>query len=225
VLWDVPGLAALVATLFFVQAGMSAISPILPLFVQTLLPGGHGSVASLAGLVVGVSAVTSALAAGVAGKIGDRIGHERVLACCAIGGGLLYLPQALVTSPWQLLVLRGGLGLFTGGLMPGVMATIALRTPLARRGWVFGLTSTATSLGNAVGPVAGAAAATAFGLRASFVLTAAVLTAAGVWVALSLGPRRSRSPSALSRRADDGGRMQHGQRGQRWQRGEPPANA
>ena len=42
--------------------------------------------------------------------------------------------QAFVTTPWQLLGLRALLGIFTGGLFPGVMATIALRSPAARRG-------------------------------------------------------------------------------------------
>ncbi len=194
---DVPGLAALIGTLFFVQAGMGAISPILPLFVQSLLPSDAARVASLSGLILAATAVTSAFAAGIAGKLGDRIGHERLLAVCAIGGGLLYLPQALVTSPWQLLVLRALLGVFTGGLFPGVMATIAIRTPAARRGWIFGVTATATALGNAAGPLAGAWVAGAFGLRAAFVFTAAALTAAGVWVAMSLSPsRRGRSKAA-----------------------------
>ncbi|HZQ98417.1 MAG TPA: MFS transporter, partial [Chloroflexota bacterium] len=100
------------------------------------------------------------------------------------------VPQALVTSPWQLLVLRALLGVFDGGLMPSVMATIALRSPGERRGWVFGLTAAATSLGGAAGPALGAAAADLFGLRASFVLTAVVLTAAGLWAALAVKPMR-----------------------------------
>jgi MFS transporter, DHA1 family, multidrug resistance protein len=187
---DVPGLAALIGTLFFVQAGMGAVGPILPLFVQSLLPSDAAQVASLSGLILGATAVTSAFAAGIGGKLGDRFGHERLLAVCAIGGGLLYLPQALVTSPWQLLALRAILGVFTGGLFPGVMATIAVRSPAARRGWVFGVTATATALGNAAGPLVGAWAAGAFGLRAAFVITAAALTAAGVWVALALSPSR-----------------------------------
>jgi DHA1 family multidrug resistance protein-like MFS transporter len=45
VVLDVPGLGALIATLFFVQAGMSAMGPILPLFVQSLVPAERGSVA------------------------------------------------------------------------------------------------------------------------------------------------------------------------------------
>lgn len=186
VVQEVPGLPALIGTLFFVQAGMSTVGPVLPLFVGSLLPEEHGSVASLAGLILGSAAISSAVAAGFAGKLGDRLGHERVLAGCAIGGGLLYFPQALVTSPWQLLFLRVCLGIFTGGLMPGVMASIALRSPAERRGWIFGLTATAMSLGNAVGPAAGALAAGATGLRGTFVFTAFALTAAGVWVAVAL---------------------------------------
>lgn len=196
---DIPGLAALIGTLFFVQAGMNAVGPILPLFVRTLVPESQGSVASLAGLMLGSTAVTSALAAGATGKVGDRVGHERVLAVCAVMGGLLYFPQALVTSPWQLLTLRAILGIFTGGLLPGVMATIALRTPPTRRGWIFGLTATATALGGAVGPLVGAGVAGAFGLRAAFIVTSLALTAAGFWVALSL-TARPRRPSRSTRR-------------------------
>jgi DHA1 family multidrug resistance protein-like MFS transporter len=196
----VPGLAALIGVLFFVQAGTSAVSPVLPLFVASLLPGDHGSVASLAGLILGATAVTSAVAAGLGGKLGDRVGHERVMAACTICGGLLYFPQALVTAPWQLLGLRAALGVFSGGLMPGVMATIAVRSPAASRGWIFGLTATATSLGNAAGPALSAAAAGALGLRATFVLTGLVTTAVGVWVALALrGPvltQPARRPAA-----------------------------
>jgi predicted MFS family arabinose efflux permease len=51
---------------------------------------------------------------------------------------------------------------------------------------VFGLTATAMALGNAVGPVVGAGAASAFGLRTSFVVTSVALTAAGVWIALAV---------------------------------------
>ena len=187
-----PGLPALIGTLFFVQAGMAAVQPVLPLFVGELIHSEEG-VATVAGLMLGVAAATGAVAAGVAGRVGDRLGHARVVAACSLLAALLYLPQALVTEPWQLLVLRAAQGTFTGGLIPGVMAVIAVRTPVARRGLVFGLTATATALGNAFGPIAGATAASLFGLRGAFVVTAVVLGVAGVWVALSL-----QRPSAAS---------------------------
>jgi MFS transporter, DHA1 family, multidrug resistance protein len=189
VVTQIPGLLALIGTLFFVQAGTSAVQPVLPLFVGELTQN-QENVATMAGLMLGAGAVTGALAAGVAGRLGDRLGHARVVAGCAILGALFYLPQAAVTSTWQLLILRALQGVFTGGLIPSVMAIIAVRTPAARRGLIFGLTATATSLGNAAGPTAGAIAVTGFGLRAAFVMTAAVLLVAGIWVSVALGGQR-----------------------------------
>ncbi|HEV2123990.1 MAG TPA: MFS transporter [Chloroflexota bacterium] len=185
----VPGMLALIGTLFFVQAGMSTISPILPLFVSQIVPEDYPNVATLTGTMLGIAALTGAVAAGVMGKLGDRLGHERVIATSAIVAGLLYLPQAMVTAAWQLVLLRAVLGLFTGGLLPSVMTTIALRTPVERRGIVFGLTATATALGNAAGPAAGAAVASVAGLRGAFVATAVALTIAGIWVAIALSKR------------------------------------
>jgi MFS family permease len=187
---DTPGLGAVIVTLFLVSAAQNAMGPVLPLFVQHLVADAHTQVASVAGLVIGISAVTSAIAAGFAGRLGDRIGHGRLTSACAIAGGLIYLPQAWVVDPYELLAWRAILGLFTGGLMPGTMALVAVQTPARHRGWVFGLTTTATALGGAAGPLAGAMAATVLGLRVTFFVTGAILTAAGVWAAWS-GWRRT----------------------------------
>ncbi len=187
---DTPGLGAVIVTLFFVSTAQNAMGPVLPLFVKHLVDDAHAPVASLAGLVIGIAAVTSALAAAGAGRLGDRWGHGRLMAACAIAGGVTYLPQAFVTGPYELMAWRAVLGLFTGGLMPGTMALVALQTPARHRGWVFGLTTTATALGGAVGPIAGAAAATTLGLRATFVVTGTILTIAGAWAARSERRRR-----------------------------------
>lgn len=180
-----PGLGAVIVTLFLVSTAQNAMGPVLPLFVQHLVADAHAQVASVAGLVFGVTAVTSAFAAVIAGRLGDRVGHGRLMAACAIAGGLTYFPQAWAADPYELLAWRALLGLFTGGLMPGTMAVVAVQTPARHRGWVFGLTTTATALGGAVGPVLGATAATALGLRATFIVTGAVLTVAGLWAARS----------------------------------------
>jgi DHA1 family multidrug resistance protein-like MFS transporter len=115
---QVPGMLALIATLFFVQAAVGVMAPVLPLFVQSLVPEGQGSVASLTGVILGAAAISSALAAGIAGRVGDRIGHRRVLAVCAVGGGLLYLPQAFVTAPWQLLTCASASACSPAGFFP-----------------------------------------------------------------------------------------------------------
>lgn len=186
-----PQLHALVGGLILVQIGQMAASPVLPLFVREL-SGTDENVASTTGAIIGIAAVSSAFAAAFAGHLGDQIGHRRVLIICALGSGLLYLPQAFATAPWHLLVLRGALGIFQGGLIPTAMAIIGLTTPSENRGVVFGLTATAHSLGNAFGPIIGAAFVGIFGLRAAFVVTAVLLTLGGVWLAQrSVGPEPS----------------------------------
>ena len=182
---DTPGLGAVIVTLFLVSTAQNAMGPVLPLFVQHLVADAHTQIASVAGLVIGITAVTSAVAAVFAGRLGDRVGHGRLMAACAIAGGVLYFPQAWVSGPYELLAWRAILGLFTGGLMPGTMAVVAVQTPARHRGWVFGLTTTATALGGAAGPVLGATSATVLGLRATFIVTGAVLTVAGGWAARS----------------------------------------
>lgn len=175
-------LVALIVVLYAVQVGTMVVSPILPLFIQSLTGPGQPA-AAIAGTIIGATAASSALASVVAGRLGDRIGHRRVLTVCAMGAALLYAPQALVATPGQLLVLRVLMGLFMGGVLPSAMAMIGLLTPAENRGWVYGLTASASSLGNATGPLLGALVAASLDLRAVFLVTAGVLLGVAVWVA------------------------------------------
>ena len=205
-----PEVRAVILSLFVVQVGQMAASPILPLFIQELLRNSASagvsasnipigdSIASTTGLILGVTAFTSAAAASVGGKLGDRVGHRRILAIASIATGILYLPQAFVTNTWQLLAVRAILGAFAGALMPVGMALIAMVTPSGSRGWIFGITATATALGVAIGPVIGALIATAFGLRASFIFTSVILCAGGLWITWSLRTQTPAVPSPAS---------------------------
>jgi MFS transporter, DHA1 family, multidrug resistance protein len=160
-------LLAMIVSLFLVQVAGMVISPILPLFIQSL-SGPDQPVASTAGIIMGATAASSAVAAVVLGRVSDRVGYRRILMVCAIGAGLLYVPQMFVRSTGELLVLRALLGLFMGGVMPTAMAIIGLITPPDSRGWVYGLTASASSLGNAIGPLLGASVAATLGFRSVF---------------------------------------------------------
>jgi DHA1 family multidrug resistance protein-like MFS transporter len=160
--------------------GLRVMGPMLPLFVQSLMPG-QERVASVTGLITGARAATGALGAIVMGRIGDRIGHRRVLVACALGAAALYVPQFLVVTPTQLLVLQAAAGVATGGIMASVSATLAQLAPEGRQGVVYGLDSSATSVARAIAPMAGAAIATGLGLRYIF------LCAAGAFALTTLG--------------------------------------
>ncbi len=111
------------------------------------------------------------------------MGHKRVVLIAALGSTALYAPQALVTTPEQLLALRVGLGLFNGALIPSTQAIIGLATPPERRGVAFGVAASAASLGSAAGPLVGAGVAAALGIRWVFVVTALLLMLATGFVA------------------------------------------
>lgn len=165
------------------RLGTRLVTPVLPLFIQTLLPVG-ARVASFSGLVSGVSCVTSALAAAVLGRFGDRLGRRRVLLACAFGATLLYLPQFFVTSPTQLLALQAGVGITTGGTLAMVSALLASLSPKGRQGVVYGVDSSAVSAANAIGPMLGATLVASLGLRSMFLCAAAIFSVAALGIFL-----------------------------------------
>lgn len=160
--------------------GARIVGPMLPLFVQSLMPDGE-RVASITGLITGVGAAASALGAVTLGRVGDRIGYRRVLVACALGAAVLHIPQFFVNTPTQLLILQGAVGVALGGILASVSATLANLAPEGRQGIVYGLDSSAVSMANAIAPMAGAVIATGLGLRFIF------LCAAGIFALAALG--------------------------------------
>ncbi|MHB1131199.1 MAG: MFS transporter [Chloroflexota bacterium] len=194
-----PAIVALIAVVFAIQASTNMVSPIFPLFVQALTPEAR-NVGSTVGFILGAGGVVSAFSAIIIGRFSDRLGHRRVLAICALGAGLSYLPQSMSTDPTQVLVWRACLGLFVGGMLPAAHALMVLRAPASAQGAAFGLTSTASSLAHAVGPLLGALLATQLGLRAVFIAAGTLLLTTGLYAAsMRVRPAPLAPPSPLPR--------------------------
>jgi DHA1 family multidrug resistance protein-like MFS transporter len=178
------------------RLGVRTLGPVLPLFVQSLVPTAT-RIASLTGLISGVQAATSAVGAVTLGRASDRLGYRRVLLVCAGSAALLYVPQFFVTSPWQLLVLQGAVGLVMSGVLASISALMANLAPEGRQGAVYGVDASVVSIANGVGPMLGATVAATLGLRAPFLLAAGALALATAltWV-LVPKPRQTKSPTA-----------------------------
>ena len=177
------GLVSLFSIRFLVRTAVRLMGPVLPLFIQSLVPP-TARVASITGLISGVRAATGAIGAVTLGRASDRLGYRRVLLTCAVGTAILYVPQFFVSNPWQLLVLQGAVGLVMSGVLASISALLANLAPEGRQGAVYGVDSSVVSMANALGPMLGASVAATVGLRASFLLTAGILTlAAGLaWI-------------------------------------------
>jgi DHA1 family multidrug resistance protein-like MFS transporter len=155
-----------------VRSAARLMMPVLPLFIQSLAPT-SARIASLTGLISGVRAATGAFGAVTLGRASDRLGYRRVLLICATTVAILYLPQFFVTTPWQLLVLQGALGLVMSGVLASISALLANLAPKGHQGAVYGVDASIVSGANAVGPMLGASVAATWGLRAPFLLASA----------------------------------------------------
>ena len=163
------GVVITYTTRFVSQAGRMMIYPILPLFVQSLLAD-PGRLNTFTGMVVGVNSVFLTLGAVYLGRLGDRIGHRRILVCSLVAGALAYLPQGLVTAPWQLLALQALGGAALGGIIPSISALLSVYTPPGEEGAVYGLDNSVTAGARALAPMVGAAVGLWFGVRAAISL-------------------------------------------------------
>ena len=178
-------LLIMMVVLFSANFGVNVVQPMLPLFVQYIDP--LESAATVTGLIFTVAGVVAAISSVIWGRIGDRLGYRKLLIAMALGAGLIYIPQALVTSAIQLIALRGILGIFDGGLLPSANALIASSTPHesgehTSHGTTYGLVYLANGMGFALGPLAGGLIAASLGLRNVFFVTAVILLAIAAYL-------------------------------------------
>lgn len=172
---------------FLTDFARSFTWPFIPLFILNLLAAG-AAVNTFTGVVVGLGSVLSTLTALYLGRLGDDIGHRRVLMLSALISGLLYLPQYFVTGPWQFLLLQLMAGAAFGGIIPSVSALLARYTGPVAAGRVYGLDNSVAAAARSAAPLVGAAVVHAFGLRSIFA-AAGVLFLLTALLATRLLPR------------------------------------
>lgn len=170
-----PVIAMLLTALLLMLANMS-IEPIITLYVAQLMPGSpHVTLAS--GLVMSVAALGGILAAPRLGRLADRIGPWKVIIACLAVAALLLVPQAFVTSLWQLLVLRFLMGLALAGLLPCIAAQIRHSVPDGITGAMLGYSQSAQYAGQVAGPLLGGFIGGQLGMRWVFLATSALMFA------------------------------------------------
>ena len=192
-LFTAPGMSGLYALAFLRSLGATITVPILSLFVLALNQGREQGAVVMTGLIIGASAFTSAVSAVYLGKLGDRIGHERVLFVSAALSALLYVPQAFVTETWQLLFLQALSGIAVGGLIPSVAALMNLWAPGGNQGATYGLDNSVQASARVVAPMVAASLAAAIGYHAVFFGAAVVY---GVTVIVAWGVARRGAAAA-----------------------------
>jgi DHA1 family multidrug resistance protein-like MFS transporter len=175
-----PMLLPLFFVLLLAQFGVRTVQPIVTLYVQSLA-GNVPNLATLAGLAFSVTGLADLMASPFLGKRSDVLGYRRVLIISLAGAAAFSAPQAFAPTYWAFVAMRFGVGLFIGGVLPTANALIGRLVPAERRGTVYGMTASATFLGNSLGPVTGGAVAALLGLHWVFLFTGGLLAINLIW--------------------------------------------
>lgn len=128
-----------------------AKNPALPLFIRTL-----GVPIATVGFIAAASTVVGIIVSLPAGILSDIIGRRRLILIAAVVFATAPFFYLLVSSPWQLVIVRIYHGLATAILGPVAMAAVA-DTFDKKRGERMGWYSSATMVGRFLAPFAGGA--------------------------------------------------------------------
>ena len=184
---------ALVISLFFttmvIQLCYGSIGPILALFIKSMVPD-SSNIAFLSGLIASVPGISALISAPRLGKLGDRIGTERILMATLIFAVVLFFAMSWVTTPLQLGVLRFLLGFADGAMLPAVQTLLVKYSSDQITGRIFGYNQSFMYLGNVAGPLMGATVSAMAGFRWVFIATASIVLI-NIWqLAIALRRRR-----------------------------------
>ncbi|WP_033828032.1 MFS transporter [Bacillus andreraoultii] len=156
-----------------VQVANFTIQPLLAIYVNQL--ANTENIALLAGMAFSATGFGNLIATRRWGRLGDQIGYEKVIMMLLIGGAIVFIPQGLVTSLWQLVILRFLFGMVSGGIIPCMTAYIRQVAPLHIQGEVNGYNVSFRFLGNVIGPMLGGIISGFIGISSVFFVTSSIL--------------------------------------------------
>jgi MFS family permease len=139
------------ALVFFVYIGM--LIPIVPLFVEGPLAAGEFGI----GLTVAAFALAAICARPLIGRFADRYGRRVLMVGGAVMAGASGIAASQVTEFWQLLALRGVMGIGEAAVFVGAATLIADLSPRDRRAEGASYFSVAVFGGIGIGPIVGEA--------------------------------------------------------------------
>lgn len=141
-------------------------------------------------MIASVPGVAALLSAPRLGKLGDRIGPEKILIAALMVSILLLIPMSFVQTPVQLGILRFLLGAADGALLPAVQTLLVYNSTNQIAGRIFSYNQSFRDIGNVTGPLLGAAVSASYGFRTVFLVTASVVMFNVIYSWLSLRRRR-----------------------------------
>lgn len=155
--------------LTIVQVALSMISPIMPLYIEKIMPA-HINVSLATGVVLSIVGVATIIAAPRWADFGEKIGFKKVLVIGLFTGAVFNLAQLIFPNIYVFGGVRFLYGLGIAGVVPSINSLIAKSVEPDFRGRAFGISTSFNQVGQAIGPTIGGFAGRVSGLEAPFIL-------------------------------------------------------
>lgn len=189
-IFTIPVVITLVLILFL-RIGRSVASPYMPLYVQEMRGMLEGS-ALVTGLISAGASITTALAAIIFTRYGDRYDKKQMVSMFLILGVLLSIPLVLTKSLGGFAVFYALMFFALGGIDPLIMSYSVGIVPENKRGLLFGIRASVGSIGWAISPMLGSYMSINFSINAVFYLIPVFLSIA-FGISLLLKKRKTSS--------------------------------
>jgi DHA1 family multidrug resistance protein-like MFS transporter len=164
-------------------AGMMSFLPFFPSHLQALGLEDRGEIATWAGVLYGAAPLSAAVMSPIWGAVGDRVGRKVMVLRSMLAIALFVGAMAFATSPWQILVLRLLQGAFSGFVAPS-LTLVSVAAPADRQGSISASLQQAMTVGAVAGPALGEFARAHGGIRAAYLVVAALALLSAGCVAL-----------------------------------------
>ena len=182
--------------------GFSLMLPIIPLFLEEDI--GITDPVRLkvwVGFIHSSATIALAVFAPIWGRLADVFSRRVMLIRAMFCGSIVIFFMTFVTSPWQLLVLRGLQGSLAGTIAAATVLTASI-SPAAKVALAMGLLQTSIATGSSIGPLIGGIISDFLGYRAAFLSTSLLLALAGfvvlMWVEDDFRPSPENKAKKLS---------------------------
>jgi len=182
---SLPGFLPIIPFLFFMNLVDRSFPTFIPLLVQNMIGDFPRKVATTSGIIVTSHALAAALSAYLLGRIVARARPGPLIAGILSGAVLVTILMTFCRTPREFLALRILAGFLTGGGVTLGYSVGGAFIPPARRASYYGILSSATLLGGAVGPIA-SGMLVGWSMKAPFYAAALTYLALIPWVASRL---------------------------------------
>ena len=187
-----------IVSLVLIQFAYGVIMPVVPLFLQQL--AGHAEIITEAGFIFSLMSLTGALSSAVLGGWTERIGVKRMLFVGLVATALFLACQGSAESVMVFAALQVMGGLATGAVRPVANTITTFIVVEEDRGKAFGIMTSASALGWALGPSIGGYIGSTTGFRSVFYATALLFVGVAFWTRWAMRGLVLQGESARQRR-------------------------